>query len=123
MTDIHDPTLNNAAHNARLNVLTSPSEEGEGEGEGEEEGCMKIKMTSRIDEKYLEEVIILSSDSENFVDPSTSMELESMSITDNNNISIVDNSNSYNNNNNNNDNNNNTIIIIVITTITTIIKS
>ena len=62
LTDIHDPTLSNAAHNARLNSY-KPSKQGEGGGEGQgdgdeegEEGNITIKMSSREHEKYLEEV-------------------------------------------------------------------
>lgn len=52
LTDIHDPTLSNAAYNARLNVYNP---------EKEDDGMMNIKMTSRTDEKYIEEVTILNS--------------------------------------------------------------
>ena len=54
---------------------------------------MTIKMTSKIDEKYIEEVIISQSNSEIFEDQSNSMELELMNISDdkNTNITNIDN--------------------------------
>ena len=50
-------------------------------------------MKSKIDEKYIEEVIISQSNSENFEDQSNSMELELMNISDdkNTNITNIDN--------------------------------
>ena len=82
LTDIHDPTLNNAAHNARLNVSNTLSQNDQKKEEEDDEGCMTIKMTSKADEKYIEEVIILKSNSEIVEDPSSFMELESMNISD-----------------------------------------
>ena len=82
LTDIHDPTLNNAAHNARLNVSNTLSQNDQKNEGDDDEGCMTIKMTSKADEKYIEEVIIFQSNSENVEDPSSSMELESMNISD-----------------------------------------
>jgi predicted nicotinamide N-methyase len=70
LTDIHDPTLNNAAFNARLNAFKSPSED--------EEGDVTVKMTSRADELFIEEVTIQSTD--NAVLP---MDIEHMTISSN----------------------------------------
>lgn len=54
LTDIHDPTLSNAAYNARLNAYKDPSEDNI------DDGNITIKMTSKADEKFIEEVSILS---------------------------------------------------------------
>lgn len=54
LTDIHDPTLSNAAYNARLNAYKDPSEDNM------EDGNITIKMTSKADEKFIQEVSILS---------------------------------------------------------------
>ena len=71
-TDIHDPTLSNAAYNARLNIFTQHTEEDDGE--------MKIKMTSKIDEKYIEEVTILNINTENTANSENSESAQGMDI-------------------------------------------
>ena len=51
LTDIHDPTLNNAAHNARLNASIPQSHNNKKKEEDDDEDVMTIKMTSKIDEQ------------------------------------------------------------------------
>jgi hypothetical protein len=70
LTDIHDPTLNNAAFNARLNAYKPPSED--------EEGGVTVKMTSRADEQFIEEVTVQSTDNAELP-----MDIEHMTIDSN----------------------------------------
>jgi hypothetical protein len=70
LTDIHDPTLNNAAFNARLNAFKPPSDD--------EEGSVTVKMTSRADEQYIEEVTVQSTDNTELP-----MDIEHMTIDSN----------------------------------------
>ena len=76
MTDIHDPTLSNAAYNARLNAHKDPSEDNM------DDGNITIKMTSKADEKFIEEVSILSAVCGDFSDAGVSqMDVENMNIS------------------------------------------
>ena len=76
LTDIHDPTLNNAAYNARLNAYRDPSEDTENDGN------IIVKMTSKADEKFIEEVSILSAVCGDQSDSSAShMDIEHMHIS------------------------------------------
>lgn len=76
LTDIHDPTLNNAAYNARLNAYRDPSEDTENDGN------ITVKMTSKADEKFIEEVSIMSAVCGDQSDSSNShMDIEHMHIS------------------------------------------
>jgi hypothetical protein len=75
LTDIHDPTLNNAAFNARLNAFKPLSDD--------EEGGVTVKMTSRADEQYIEEVAVQSTNITELP-----MDIEHMTIDSNSKLQV-----------------------------------